>query len=58
MEVEIRAATIWTGELMRRELRPRAPELTASHIDFWLWEAGQAKSPGDKPYHRTRTTAY
>jgi hypothetical protein len=46
------------GKLRWRELRPRTPQLTASHIDFWLWEVGQAKSPGDKPYHRTLTTAY
>jgi hypothetical protein len=58
MEVEIRAATVWASELMRQELRSHAPNLTASHIDFWLWEAGQAKSPGDRPYHRTLTTAY
>jgi hypothetical protein len=58
MEVEIRAATVWAGELMRRSLAPRAPGLTASHVDFWLWETGQHKVPGDRPYHRTRTTAY
>jgi hypothetical protein len=58
MEVEIRAATVWAGELMRRALLPRAPGLTASHLDFWLWETGQQKSPTDLPYHRTLTTAY
>lgn len=58
MEVEIRAATVWAGELMRRALLPRAPGLTACHIDFWLWEAGQRKSAADRPYHRTLTTAY
>jgi hypothetical protein len=58
MEVEIRAATVWAGELMRQALLPRMPGLTAAHIDFWLWEAGQTKDPTDKPYHRTRTTAY
>ncbi len=57
-EVEIRAATVWAGELMRRALVRRAPELTAAHIDFWLWETSQSKSPDDLPYHRTVTTAY
>ena len=58
MEVEIRAATVWASELIRQALLPRAPHLTAAHIDFWLWETSQHKSPGDLPYHRTRTTAY
>ena len=58
MEVEIRAATVWAGELMRQSLLPKVPGLTAAHIDFWLWEAGQKKDLTDKPYHRTRTTAY
>ena len=58
MEVEIRAATVWAGELIRQALLPRAPGLTACHVDYWLWEAGQQKSPAGLPYHRTLTTAY
>ncbi len=58
MEIEIRAATIWAGERIRQALLGRAPEITAAHIDFWLWETGQRKSPDDRPYHRTLTTAY
>lgn len=58
MEVEIRAATVWAGERLRRALLDRAPEITAAHVDFWLWETGQSKSPDDLPYHRTLTTAY
>lgn len=58
MEVEIRAATVWAGELMRRALVPRSPGITACHIDYWLWETGQHKVPGARPYHRTLTTAY
>jgi hypothetical protein len=58
MEVEIRAATVWAGEQLRRALLSRAPEITAAHIDFWLWETGQRRSPEDRPYHRTLTTAY
>jgi hypothetical protein len=57
-EVEIRAATVWAGELIRQALLPRAPHLTAAHVDFWLWETSQQKSPDDRPYHRTLTTAY
>jgi hypothetical protein len=58
MEIEIRAATVWAGEGMRRALHDRVPGLTAAHIDFWLWETSQRKSPDDRPYHRTLTTAY
>ena len=58
MEVEIRAATVWAGERIRQALLDRAPEITAAHVDFWLWETGQTKSPADLPYHRTLTTAY
>jgi hypothetical protein len=58
MEVEIRAATVWASELLRQALLPRAPDLTAAHIDYWLWETSQHRSPGDLPYHRTLTTAY
>jgi hypothetical protein len=57
-EVEIRAATIWAAELMRRALAPRMPEVTAMHLDYWLWDAGRQQGPGIKPYHRTLTTAY
>ena len=58
MEVKIRAATVWTGKLIRQALLPQAPHLTAAHVGFWLWETSQHKSAGDRPYHRTLTTAY
>jgi hypothetical protein len=57
-EVEIRAATVWAAELMRRALVPRLPQVTALHLDYWLWYAGRDQGPGIKPYHRTLTTAY
>ena len=57
-EVEIRAATVWAGELMRRELARRCAEVTALHIDYWLWREGQIQGPGIKPYHRTRSIYY
>ncbi len=57
-EVEIRAATVWSAELMRRCLSPRLPHVTALHLDYWLWYAGRDQGPGLKPYHRTLTTAY
>ncbi len=57
-EVEIRAATVWTCELMRRALLSRFPKVTALHIDYWLWHEGQAKGRAVRPYHRTRTIYY
>ncbi len=57
-EVELRAAAVWAAELLRRALAPRLPGVTALHVDYWLWSAGQTQGPGLKPYHRTLTTAY
>jgi hypothetical protein len=57
-EVEMRAATVWASELMRRALLARMPQATALHLDYWLWYAGRDQGPGVKPYHRTLTTAY
>jgi hypothetical protein len=57
-EVEIRAATVWVGELMRRALAARGLPVTALHVDYWLWRAGQQKGPETEPYHRTRTIFY
>jgi hypothetical protein len=57
-EVEIRIATIWAAELMRRALARRAPGITALHLDYWLWYAGRQQGLGGEPYHRTITTAY
>lgn len=63
-EVEIRAATVWAGELMRQALVCRFPqitphpEVTALHIDYWLWRKGQLQGPDIRPYHRTRTIYY
>ncbi len=57
-EVEIRAATVWAAELMRRQLLPRFPEVTALHIDYWLWREGQTQGPGIQPYHRVRSIYY
>jgi hypothetical protein len=57
-EVEIRIATVWAAELMRRSLTPRLPEITALHLDYWLWYAGRQQGPDILPYHRTLTTAY
>jgi hypothetical protein len=57
-DVEIRVATVWAGELMRRALVPRFLQVTALHVDYWLWNEGQVQGPDVRPYHRTRTIYY
>jgi hypothetical protein len=57
-EVELRAATIWACELLRREmLHTSGRTITAVELDLLLWFLAQNTS-GMRPYHRTRTTYY
>ncbi|HEX3270479.1 MAG TPA: queuosine salvage family protein [Ktedonobacterales bacterium] len=57
-EVEIRAATIWAVELIRRALAERNLIRSASELDYRLWSESQAPTPDMRPYHRTRTIYY
>jgi Potential Queuosine, Q, salvage protein family len=63
-EVELRAATIWACELIRREMIDRGHSTTAAAIDQRLWFLGQNASIGispasaQRPYHRVRTIYY
>lgn len=57
-EVEIRAASVWACELIRRACEAWVPGVTAAQVDAALWHAGQRKGPDDRPYHRTRTIFY
>jgi hypothetical protein len=57
-EVEIRAATVWACELLRRSLAVRGRPLRAFEIDWLLWSAGQTLSADVPPYHRTPTIFY
>lgn len=56
-EIEIRAATVWAGELLRQALQNRNRSATAADIDMRLWLIGQ-QSQDMRPYHRTRTIYY
>ncbi|HLI07068.1 MAG TPA: queuosine salvage family protein [Ktedonobacteraceae bacterium] len=56
-EIELRAATIWASELLRRELARQRHPMTPAEIDQRLWLLGQIVSDM-KPYHRTRTIYY
>lgn len=57
-EVEIRAATIWAVEFLRRALQARGVSLRAFEIDWYLWELGQSLPAAARPYHLTRTIYY
>lgn len=57
-EVEIRAATTWASELLRREIvRLGGQAVTAAEIDQLLWHLGQ-DATDMRPYHRVRTIFY
>lgn len=57
-EIEIRAATIWAVEELRRTLQRRDIELPAYQLDWTLWQFGQDLPAATRPYHRTRTIFY
>ncbi len=57
-EVEIRAATIWSCELLRREIvQMTGQAVTATEIDQLLWHLGQDAATM-QPYHRVRSIYY
>ncbi|HEY4035856.1 MAG TPA: queuosine salvage family protein [Ktedonobacteraceae bacterium] len=56
-EVEIRAATIWACELLRRKMQQHGYAMTATEIDLRLWLMGQ-ETTEMRPYHRTHTIYY
>lgn len=62
MEVEIRAATIWAVELLRRALNEAItdgrPPYKAYEIDWALWAASQEPAETMQPYHKVRTVYY
>jgi len=57
-EVEMRANTIWAVEFIKEEVKKCSPQILSFEVNDHLWLATQEKFDGDKPYHRTRTTAY
>jgi hypothetical protein len=56
-EIEIRSATVWACELLRRRMIQHDHPMTAAAIDKHLWLLSQ-QTPDMKPYHRTRTQYY
>jgi len=57
-EIELRPATIWACELTRQGLAAGGRMMTASEIDWLLWNAGQDLPSDAEPYHRTITPFY
>lgn len=53
-EIEIRAVTIWSVELLRQY----TGTMSAADIDNTVWLMSQNVQSEAKPYHRTRTTFY
>ncbi|GAC1662076.1 MAG: hypothetical protein NVS9B9_23760 [Ktedonobacteraceae bacterium] len=56
-EVEIRAATIWACELLRRTMQRQGLSMSAAAIDQKLWSLSQ-NIGNMHPYHRVRTQFY
>lgn len=56
-EIEIRAATVWSIELLRREVAKTLPTITNNQINDSLWLASQT-SQAMLPYHRTPNIYY
>ena len=59
-EIEIRAATIVAVERMRSIVAAKTGKGLphAVHVDWWLWEYGEAMRKEHRPHHRTRTIYY
>lgn len=57
-EIQIRLATLASGEAILNALRPRFPKVTALQIDSLLWTATQRYDKPMRFYHRTRTKNY
>lgn len=56
-EVEIRAATVVTVDLLRREFEREGRVLLPIEVDWSLWHAAQ-ECQNMRPHHRTLTTFY
>jgi hypothetical protein len=57
-EVEIRAATVETVEILRHEVNARGLKLMSIELDWILWQKGEALKDEIKPHHRTATIFY
>ncbi len=58
LEVEIRAATIWGVEILRRALEEHGTSYAPFQLDWMLWQLGQDLPANVQAYHRTLTIFY
>ncbi|MBI3633051.1 MAG: hypothetical protein HY226_02050 [Candidatus Vogelbacteria bacterium] len=56
-EIEIRAATIWAVEYLRREMKKLGKNMFAFEIDWILWNNAKNEDMA-LPYHHTKTVFY
>ena len=56
-EIEIRSATIWGVEFLKRALQKREQDYSAIEVDMMLWAKTQNKK-FSTPYHLTKTIWY
>jgi Potential Queuosine, Q, salvage protein family len=57
-EIEIRACALQAVELMVASLREGRERVTASGLDYLLWNRGQRPEYKARPRHRARTVFY
>jgi hypothetical protein len=57
-EIEIRSATLWAVELLRKAIKKLGVTLTSTQMDSILWNKSESDEMDMKPYHRVRTTYY
>jgi hypothetical protein len=58
-EVEIRAATIWANEYIRRFAEKKnSVHVKGIEVNDYIWLQAKAKNAEFKPFHRTRTVMY
>ena len=57
-EVEIRAATLWAVEELKKGFEKLGTKLTSPQVDNWLWQLGQLDTFRKHPFHRCRTIFY
>jgi hypothetical protein len=57
-EVELRACAVHAVELLKAEVARREPAVTATQLDYFLWNRGQAPAYKALPRHRARSVFY
>ena len=57
-EVEIRANTVWAGELIKRKAAANNPGITTADVDNWLWVMSKNVDTEKEPYHWTKSIFY